>query len=69
MSLGHRIKEFHNRDKKEYVMGLKTGDEVPFKTNEGRLVRGRIRYVRPVEEKMGVYLVVEIDEVSILGRA
>ena len=64
VSLGHRIKEFHNRDKKEHVMGLNTGDKVSFKTNEGRLVKGKIQYVRPVEENMGVYLGVEIDEVS-----
>ena len=64
VSLGLRIKEFHNRDKKEYVMNLITGNEVSFRTNEGRLVRGRVRYLGPVEGKVGVYLGVEIDQVS-----
>ena len=65
VSLGHRIKEFHKRDKKEYVMNLITGNEVFFRTNEGKLVRGRIRYLGPVEGKIGVYLGVEIDQVSL----
>ena len=60
----HRIKEFHNRDKKDYVMNLITGSEVSFRTNEGRVVKGRIRYLGPVDGKMGVYLGVEIDQVS-----
>ena len=64
VSPGHRIKEFHNRDKKEYVMNLMTGDKVSFKNNEGILVKGRIRYLGPVEGKIGVYLGVEIDQVS-----
>ena len=64
VSLGHRIKEFNNRDKKEYVMDLITGNEMSFRTNEGRLVKGRIRYLGPIEGKMGVYLGVEIDQVS-----
>ena len=59
-----RIKEFNSRDKKEYVMGLKTGDEVSFRTNEARLVKGRIRYLGPVQGKIGVYLGAEIDQVS-----
>ena len=60
----HRVKEFHNRDKKKYVMNLIMGNEVSFKTNEARLVKGRIRYLGPVDGKMGVYLGVEIDQVS-----
>ena len=64
VSPGNRVKEFHNRDKKEYVMDLITGNEVSFRTNEGRLVKGRIRYLGPVDGKMGVYLGVEIDQVS-----
>ena len=61
---GLRIKEFNNRNKKEYVMNLITGNDVSFRTNEGRLVKGRIRYLGPVQGKMGVYLGVEIDQVS-----
>ena len=64
VSPGHRIKEFNNRDKKEYVMKLITGNEVSFRTNESRLVKGRIRYLGPVQGKIGVYLGVEIDQVS-----
>ena len=64
VSPGHRVKEFFNRDKKEYVMNLITGDEVAFKTNEARIVEGRIRYIGPIEGKMGVHLGVEIDQVS-----
>ena len=64
VSPGHRIKEYTNRDKKEYVMKLVTGNEVSFRTNEGRLVKGRIRYLGPVDGKIGVYLGVEIDQVS-----
>ena len=64
VSHGHRVKEFNNRDKKEYVMNLITRDEVSFRTNEGRLVRGRIQYLGRVDGKMGVYLGVEIDQVS-----
>ena len=60
----HRVKEFHKRDKKEYVMNLITGNEVSYRTNEGRLVKGRIRYLGPVDGKMGVHLGVEIDQVS-----
>ena len=60
----HRVKEFHKRDKKEYVMGLQTRNEVSFRTSEGRLVKGRIRYLGPVQGKIGVYLGVEIDQVS-----
>ena len=64
VSPGHRVKEFHNRDKTEYVMNLITGNEMSFRTNKGRLVKGRIRYLGPVKGKMGVYLGVEIDQVS-----
>ena len=64
VSPGQRIKEFHNRDKKEYVMGLNAQDELVFRNNEGRLVKGRVRYLGPVNGKMGVYLGVEIDRVS-----
>ena len=64
VSPGLRMKEFHNRDKKDYVLGLQTRDEVSFRTNEGRVVKGRIRYLGPVQGKMGVYLGVEIDQVS-----
>ena len=38
----YRIKEFHNRDKKEYVMNLTTGSDVSFRTDEARIVKGRI---------------------------
>ena len=61
---GLRIKEFHNRDKKAYVMNLITGNEVSFRTNEARIVKGRIRYLGPIDGKMGVHLGVEIDQVS-----
>ena len=64
VSSGHRVKEFHNRDKKNYVMNLITGNEVSFRTYEGRIVKGKVRYLGPVQGKMGVYLGVEIDQVS-----
>ena len=59
-----RMKEFCNEKKREYVIGLKMGDEVFFKidgdTSPGK---GRIRYLGFVKDKDGVYLGVAIDEV------
>ena len=60
----HRIQEFFNDEKKEWVMGLQTGDEVSFRTKEESLIKGKIRYVGPIEKKDGVYFGVEINKVS-----
>ena len=61
-----RIREFHNHAKKEYILGLKTGDEISFRISpNSKAVRGRIRYTGPVhvERKKGVYFGMEIDKV------
>ena len=60
----HRVQEFFNEQKREWVMGLQTGDEVSFRTKEESLIKGKIRYVGPVEKKDGVYFGVEINKVS-----
>ena len=59
-----RMKEFYNEEKREYVIGLKLGDQVFFKINDDNPPgRGRIRYLGVVNHKDGVYFGVEIDEV------
>ena len=66
MAVSHdlRIREFFNTPKKEYVMGLKMGDEISFRVStHSKPVRGRIRHLGPVEKKKGAYFGVEIDEV------
>ena len=63
VSTKDRMKEFHNNKKREYVIGLKTGDQVFFKIDDVPSGRGRIRYLGVVQNKEGVYLGVEIDEV------
>ena len=68
MAVSHelRIREFHNHAKKEYVLGLKTGDVMSFRISaNSKAVRGRIRYLGPVQGKKGVYLGVEIDKVRV----
>ena len=60
----HRVQEFFNEQKMEWVMGLQTGDEVSFQTKEESSIKGKIRYVGHVEKKDGVYFGVEINEVS-----
>lgn len=64
VSTKDRMKEFNNEKKREYVVGLKMGDELFFKIDDDSSPgKGRIRYLGTVEHKEGVYLGVEIDEV------
>ena len=64
VSTKDRVKEFINDKKREYVVGLKMGDQVFFKIDDGTSSgKGRIRYLGTVQHKEGVYLGVEIDEV------
>ena len=64
VSTKDRMKEFKNEKKREYVIGLKMGDQVYFKIDEDASPgRGRIRYLGVVKHKDGVYLGVEIDKV------
>ena len=64
VSTKDRMKEFNNEKKREYVIGLKLGDQVFFKIDDNVSPgKGRIRYLGVVDHKDGVYLGVEIDEV------
>ena len=67
MAVSHeqRIRAFFNTNKKEYVLGLKTGDKMLFSmSTDSEAVRGRIRYLGPIERKRGMYFGVEIDKVN-----
>lgn len=66
VSTKDRMKEFENEKKRDYVIGLKMGDEVFFKIDDDvPSGRGRIQYLGVVQNKEGFYLGVEIDEVRV----
>ena len=66
MAVSHelRIREFYNNPKKDYVLGLITGDKILFRVDaHSQAVKGRIRYLGTVEGKKGVYFGVDVDKV------
>ena len=67
---GMRLNEYLREDKKKEIMALKVEDVVMFKVDQGRrsassIIRGKIRYIGPVQESDGKFFGIEIT-VSLL---
>ena len=62
---GVRLKEYLREDKKKEIMALKVEDLVMFKVDQRQtsvhnIIRGKIRYIGPVQESDGIFFGIEI---------
>ena len=62
---GVRLREYLREDKKKEIMALKVEDVVMFKVDRWQnlatnIIRGKIRYIGPVQESDGIFFGIEI---------
>ena len=62
---GLRLKEYLREDRKKEIMALKVEDVVMFKLDQGHnnatsIIRGKIRYVGPIDDDEGIFFGIEI---------
>ena len=62
---GVRLREYLRQDRKKEIMTLKVEDVVMFKSDQGQnsasnIIRGKIRYIGPIEESDGMFFGIEI---------
>ena len=62
---GMRLKEYLREDRKKEILTLKVEDVVMFKLDQGHnnatsIIRGKIRYIGPIDEDEGIFFGIEI---------